>query len=149
MSNLYPTRRNRSLLDQLMTDPFESFFGTPVPASKPAGQVMATDIKESDKGFEMLIDLPGFKKEDVNAELKEGYLTITAKTVQEAAEGEPKATFIRKERFMGSCSRTFYVGDDIEEQDISAKFVDGVLVIDIPKKQPEPKLEGARTIAIG
>ena len=148
MAIMYPARRNRSLFNELMTDPFDSFFNTGETAHKMAPTLMRTDIKESDAGFELTIDLPGFKKEDVQAELKDGYLAITAQTATETSSSDDAGTYVRKERFSGKCSRTFYVGEDIEEEDIKAKFEDGVLTMNIPKKQEQPKLENKHTIAI-
>ena len=147
-----PMRRNRNLLSELMSDPFDAFFDAataPVQAmQKMSPSLMRTDIKETDAGFELTIDLPGFKKDDVQAELKDGYLTIAAQTQSESEDKDEKGTYVRKERFSGKCSRTFYVGDDIEEDDIRAKFEDGVLKIAVPKKQEQPKLEEKKTIAI-
>ena len=152
MAMMVPMRRNRNLLSELMTDPFDAFFdaaAAPMQAmQKMAPTLMRTDIKETDGGFELTIDLPGFKKEDVQADLKDGYLSITAQTQSESEDKDEKGTYVRKERFSGKCSRTFYVGDDIEEDDIKAKFEDGVLKIDVPKKQEQPKLEEKKTIAI-
>ena len=145
MAMMVPMRRNRNLLSELMTDPFDAFFNAAAaPAQamqKMSPTLMRTDIKETDGGFELVIDLPGFKKDDVQAELKDGYLTITAQTQTESEDKDEKGTYVRKERFSGKCSRTFYVGDDIEEDDIKAKFEDGTLKIDVPKKQEQPKLE--------
>lgn len=152
MAMLMPMRRNRNLLSELMSDPFDAFFDAataPVQAmQKMSPSLMRTDIKETDAGFELTIDLPGFKKDDVQAELKDGYLTIAAQTQSESEDKDEKGTYVRKERFSGKCSRTFYVGDDIEEDDIRAKFEDGVLRIAVPKKQEQPKLEEKKTIAI-
>ena len=152
MAMLMPMRRNRNLLSELMSDPFDAFFDAataPVQAmQKMSPSLMRTDIKETDAGFELTIDLPGFKKDDVQAELKDGYLTIAAQTQSESEDQDEKGTYVRKERFSGKCSRTFYVGDDIEEDDIRAKFEDGVLKIAVPKKQEQPKLEEKKTIAI-
>ncbi|HJH43850.1 MULTISPECIES: Hsp20/alpha crystallin family protein [Eggerthellaceae] len=152
MAMLMPMRRNRNLLSELMSDPFDAFFDAataPVQAmQKMSPSLMRTDIKETDAGFELTIDLPGFKKDDVQAELKDGYLTIAAQTQSESEDKDEKGTYVRKERFSGKCSRTFYVGDDIEEDDIRAKFEDGVLKIAVPKKQEQPKLEEKKTIAI-
>ena len=152
MAMLMPMRRNRNLLSELMSDPFDAFFDAataPVQAmQKMSPTLMRTDIKETDAGFELTIDLPGFKKDDVQAELKDGYLTIAAQTQSESEDKDEKGTYVRKERFSGKCSRTFYVGDDIEEDDIRAKFEDGVLKIAVPKKQEQPKLEEKKTIAI-
>ena len=152
MAMLMPMRRNRNLLSELMSDPFDAFFDAataPVQAmQKMSPTLMRTDIKETDAGFELTIDLPGFKKDDVQAELKDGYLTIAAQTQSESEDKDEKGTYVRKERFSGKCSRTFYVGDDIEEDDIRAKFEDGVLKIAVPKKQEQPKLEEKKTISI-
>lgn len=152
MTMMVPMRRNRNLLSELMTDPFDAFFNAasaPMQAmQKMAPTLMRTDIKETDGGFELVIDLPGFKKDDVQAELKDGQLTINAQTKSETEDKDEAGTYVRKERFSGKCSRTFYVGEDIEQDDIKAKFEDGVLKIDVPKKQEQPKLEETKTIAI-
>ena len=108
-----------------------------------------TDIKDNGKEYVLEAELPGFKKEDVQAELKDGYLTVNAETKTETSESdEKKGTWVRKERFEGKCSRTFYVGEDVKEEDIKARFENGTLVIDVPKPQPQPKLEEKKTIAI-
>lgn len=138
-------RRRRNLFDDFMTDPFDAFFGN-MPAPQATPNLMRTDIKENDEGFEIVIDLPGFDKENVAAELKEGVLKVSAKTATENEEST--GTFLRRERFTGQCSRQFYVGEDIEEADIKAKFDNGTLQIFVPKKVEQPKLEEPRTIAI-
>ena len=152
MAMMVPMRRNRNLLSELMTDPFDAFFNAasaPMQAmQKMSPTLMRTDIKETDGGYELVIDMPGFKKDDVQAELKDGYLTINAQTQGESEDKDEQGTYVRKERFSGKCSRTFYVGDDVEEDDIKAKFEDGVLKIAVPKKQEQPKLEEKKTIAI-
>ena len=152
MAMMVPMRRNRNLLSELMTDPFDAFFNAasaPMQAmQKMSPTLMRTDIQETDGGYELTIDLPGFKKDDVQAELKDGYLTINAQTQGESEDKDEQGTYVRKERFSGKCSRTFYVGDDVEEDDIKAKFEDGVLKIAVPKKQEQPKLEEKKTIAI-
>ena len=152
MAMMVPMRRNRNLLSELMTVPFDAFFNAasaPMQAmQKMSPTLMRTDIKETDGGYELTIDLPGFKKDDVQAELKDGYLTINAQTQGESEDKDEQGTYVRKERFSGKCSRTFYVGDDVEEDDIKAKFEDGVLKIAVPKKQEQPKLEEKKTIAI-
>lgn len=149
MNMMLPMRRNRNLLSELMTDPFDAFFNaTAAPMQKMSPTLMRTDIKEKDGGYELVIDLPGFRKDDVQAELKDGYLTINAQTQSETEDKDEEGTYVRKERFSGQCSRTFYVGDDVEEDDIRAKFEDGVLKIAVPKKQEQPKLEEKKVIAI-
>ena len=114
MTMLVP-RRTRTPFDAFLSDPFDTFFGTPS-ASHSTPNLMRTDIKDSEEGIEIIIDLPGFKKENVAAELKEGVLTVTAHTETETEDS--KGTYVRKERFTGRCSRSFYVGEDIVEADI-------------------------------
>ena len=138
-------RRSRSLFDPFMNDPFDSFFGN-MPAPQATPNLMRTDIKETEDGFEIVMDLPGFDKENVAAELKDGILKVSAKTTSDTEENT--GTYLRRERFTGQCSRQFYVGEDIEEADIKAKFDNGTLQISVPKKVEQPKLEESRTIAI-
>ena len=132
---------------------FDDFFDTvsrPIKAIRqnPIPQVMRTDVKESAKGFTLDIDLPGYKKEDISAELKDGYLTVSAKTNEEHEEKEEDGTYIRRERTFGSCSRSFYIGEDIEETEVKAKFEDGILKVFVPKKEIEPKVEERKYISI-
>jgi len=123
---------------------FDDFFDHPFDMHRPPmPPVMKTDVKETETGFELLIDLPGIKKEDVKAELHDGQLTITASAQNENDEQDKDGKYIRRERFSGTYSRSFFVGKDVTEDDIKAKFTDGVLKLDIPKKdsaQPEKKL---------
>ena len=111
MAMMVPMRRNRNLLSELMTDPFDAFFNAasaPMQAmQKMSPTLMRTDIKETDGGYELTIDLPGFKKDDVQAELKDGYLTINAQTQGESEDKDEQGTYVRKERFSGKCSRTW------------------------------------------
>ena len=132
---------------------FDDFFDTvsrPIKAIRqaPIPQVMRTDVKESDKGFTLDIDLPGYKKEDISAELKDGYLTVSAKTSDEHEEKEEDGTYIRRERSFGSCSRSFYIGEDIVDSEIKAKFEDGILRVYVPKKEIEPPVETRKYISI-
>ena len=139
------TRRPRSPFDMFLSDPFDSFFGS-MPAQNSTPNLMRADIKDCEDRIEMVIDLPGFSKENVNAELKDGMLTVTAETNSEKEEQE--GTYVRKERFSGKCSRSFYVGEEIQEEDIKAKFDNGTLQITVPKKIEQPKLEESRSISI-
>lgn len=129
---------------------FDNFFGFNYPMESfrkmDGGEIMKVDVKESDSGYEMDINLPGYKKEDVKAELKDGYLTISAFTSQDKEEDTGK--YIRRERYSGSCSRNFYVGKDVLEEDIKAKFEDGVLRLLVPKKDAKPVVEEKKYIAI-
>ena len=112
-------------------------------------KLMLTDIKESDKGYELEMDLPGFKKEEIKASLENGYLIISAEQglEQDDKDNECKK-YIRRERYTGSCQRAFYVGDEIEQGDIKASFKHGILRLDIPKKQPKPQVEENKFISI-
>ena len=111
---------------------------------------MNTDIKESETGYEMEIDLPGFRKEDITVELKDGYLTVSGvkKLEQGSPEGEAKKdNYIRRERYSGSCQRSFYVGEALTQEDIKASFKHGILTLEIPKKEAK-QVESKRYIAI-
>lgn len=110
-------------------------------------QLMKTDIRESENGFSLDVDLPGYKKEDIKVDVTNGYLTIHAKTSSEKNE-EEKGKYVRRERFMGECSRSFYVGEDIEQDDIKASFKNGILSLDIPKVDPSKKEEEKKYIEI-
>lgn len=132
---------------------FDDFFGFDYPVSRyqrtEAGNLMKTDIKEHENGFELDISLPGYKKEDIQAELKDGYLTISARTSQNKEEKDEKTgRYIRRERYSGSCSRSFYVGDAVTQEDIKAKFEDGTLKLMVPKKEAKPAVEEKKYIAI-
>ena len=134
---------------------FDSFVNDVVrPANRnlvynhPAAGLMKTDIKESDESYQLSIELPGYKKEDVKAQLKDGYMTITASINTGSDEKDESGNYIRRERYSGNSSRTFYVGDTVTEEDITAKFEDGILNITVPKKQPEPKVEEEKFITI-
>lgn len=112
-------------------------------------KLMLTDIKESDKGYELEMDLPGFKKEEIKASIENGYLIISAEKDLEKDEKESEGKkYICRERYTGSCQRAFYVGDDIEKDDIKASFKHGILHLDIPKKQPKPQVEENKFISI-
>lgn len=117
-----------------------------------AKNVMNTDIKETDAGYEMTVDLPGFSKDEITLDLEDGYLTIGAakgldKNEAESDEEAKNGNYIRRERYAGSCQRSFYVGDTLTTEDIKAKFKHGILTIEIPKKDPEV-VEAKKYIAI-
>lgn len=131
-------------------DVLDDWFFSPVigSASKASGDVMKTDVKETPAGFDLIIDLPGVKKENVTAELKEGYLTISATTNDEKEEAADEGRYIRRERYCGKYSRTFFVGDAVTEEDIKARFENGVLLLNIPKKEKLPEIEAKKFITI-
>ena len=107
-----------------------------------ASHVMKTDIKETDNGYELVVDLPGFTKDEVQATLENGYLTISAEKGLDKDEKEKETGhYIRKERYAGACSRSFYVGEDVEQADIKAEFKHGILTLFVPKKEAKPAVE--------
>ena len=144
---LVPARRNDFFSD-FLSDPFDLGFFGGRPQKQPIPAMMKTDIKETDEAYELEIDLPGFKKENVHAELKDGYLTVNASTESSTEDKSEDGTYLRKERFTGSCSRSFYVGDEISEDDIRAKFEDGILKITVPKKELPAPEETKKLISI-
>ena len=114
----------------------------------PQNQLMKTDIRERDGQYLLEIEVPGYTREDVKAELKEGYLTISASSNSGNDEKDKNGKYIRRERYSGSCSRSFYVGKDVKQEDIKAKFEDGTLKLLIPKKEEKPAVEEKNYIAI-
>ena len=113
-----------------------------------AKNIMNTDIKEHDNSYELKMDLPGFTKDEISAELENGYLTIRAAKGLDKDEKEKKTgQYIRRERYAGACQRSFYVGEDITQEDIKASFKHGILKLDIPKKDSK-KIENNNCIAI-
>ena len=114
---------------------------------KHANNVMKTDVKETDTGYEVDIDLPGFKKDEINAQLDNGYLTISAAKGLDKEEKDKKGKYIRKERYAGAMSRSFYVGEGVTQEDIKAKYEDGILRLSVPKKEAKA-VENKKYIAI-
>ena len=141
-----------SIFGENLFDDFFDDFARPARAlaryNTPSVAAMKTDIRESDTGYELDIDLPGYKKENVKAELKNGYLTITAESRQDNDQKDETGKYIRRERYYGTCSRSFYVGEDVLQEDIKAKFEDGILKVAIPKKETKPAIEQSKYIPI-
>ena len=134
---MMPSIFGENLFDDFMNDfPFEKhFFGERNPLyGKHAKNIMKTDVKETDNSYELDIDLPGFKKEDINVQLDNGYLTIAASKSLEKEDEHEKSHYIRQERYSGSMSRSFYVGNDVKQEEIHAKYEDGILKLAVPKK---------------
>ena len=116
---------------------------------KHAKNMMKTDVKEKDNGYEVAIDLPGFKKEEIQIELNNGYMTISAaKGLDEDEKDKKSGKYIRRERYTGSCQRSFYVGEDVTEEDIKAEFKHGILKLFIPKKEAKPAVEQKKYVSI-
>ena len=124
---LVPRRKNWDLFD----DFFEDF---PVVESK----CMKTDIKEHENNYELIVDLPGFSKDNINISIENGYLEISAKTTSDKEDNE-KGKYLRRERFEGEYRRSFYIGDNITEEEIKASFKNGILKINVPKVKENPK----------
>ena len=147
---MLPSIFGENLFDDFFMDPFnDSFFNSGRSAlyGKHGKNMMKTDVRETDGTYELDIDLPGFKKDEISAELNNGYLTVSATKGVDKDESDKNGRYIRRERYAGQCSRSFYVGEGVTEEDISAKFEDGILCLSIPKKT-KPQLPETRRIAI-
>ena len=147
---MFPSVFGENLFDDWMDD-FgfrDNFFGGKNPLyGKHAKNIMKTDVRETDKGYELDVDLPGFKKDEVQVQLKDGYLVLSAAKGLDKDEKDKEGNYIRRERYAGSMSRSFYVGDAVSEEDIHAKYENGILKLSVPKKAPE-KIEKDGYIAI-
>lgn len=138
-------RRPFDLFDEMFSDPF---FTTPFETAG-RSSLMKTDIQEKDGSYVIDMELPGYTKEDIQAELKDGYLTISANHTENKDEKDNKGKYLRRERFQGTCKRTFYVGEDIRQEDIHAKYESGVLRLSIPKQEEKKaQIEDKKYIAI-
>lgn len=146
---MLPTIFGENLFDDFMDDAFErNFFGGRNPLyGKHSKNLMKTDVKETETGYELDIDLPGFKKDEITAHLEDGYLTVSAAKGVDKDEKDNEGRYIRRERYSGSMTRSFYVGNAVTEEDIKAKYEDGILSLSIPKKDPKA-VEAKKYIAI-
>ena len=147
---LRPSIFGEDLFDEMMNFPFDNdFFGRRGGMfGKNADSIMKTDIRETDNSYELDIDLPGYNKEDINAQLKNGYLTISAsRNVNNDEKDDKTGKYIRRERYVGSMSRSFYVGEGVTQEDIHAKFESGILKLTVPKKDAKA-IEQSNYIAI-
>ena len=124
------------LMPRVFDDDFfrDDFFKRP---EKMNFQLMKTDIRETDSQYLLEIDLPGYRKEDIKIDVTDGYLTINAKTNHEEKEEDDKGNYVRRERFTGECTRSFYVGEDIKIDEIKASFRNGILNLEVPKVNPD------------
>ncbi len=146
---MLPSIFGESLFDDWMGFPFRGFeneidhklYG------KHASRVMRTDLKDHGEGYELLVDLPGFKKVQIELELHNGYLTVTAGKGIESENKDEDGKIVHQERYTGTMSRSFYIGENLREEDIKAKFEDGVLSLTFPKEE-QKKLPERRTIQI-
>ena len=146
---MLPSVFGESLFDDALDFPFDKrFFGSHSPLyGKHEKNLMKTDVRETESGYEVDIDLPGFKKDEINIQLDNGYLSISAAKGLDKDEQDKEGKYIRKERYAGSMSRSFYVGNAITQDDIKAKYESGILRLSVPKKAAE-EIESAKRIAI-
>ena len=137
-----------NLFDDFDRDFFRGF-GRPehMLYGKNAPRMMKTDVKETDEGYELMVDLPGMKKDEIHLDLQNGYLTISTEKNLENKE-EKQGRVLRQERYSGAMQRSFYVGDTLTEEDVQAKYEDGVLHVALPKKEAR-KVPEKKQILIG
>ena len=147
---MLPSIFGENLFDDFFTDPFGMMM--PVRGNDPlygkhAQNLMKTDVRELENAYEVDVDLPGFKKDEIRLDLKDGCLSISASKGLDKDQKDKEGKYIRKERYVGACSRSFFIGEGIEPRDVSAKFEDGILRISLPK-QSKQELPQNSTIAI-
>ena len=145
---MLPSIFGENLFDDMWDDMFDttSMFGRHNPLyGKHSKNLMKTDVRENKDSYDVFVDLPGFKKEDVKLDLDNGYLTISAQRNEELDDKDNEGRYIRQERATGSCARSFYVGKELEPKDISAKFENGILTLHLPKAEAK-KLEPKQTL---
>ena len=135
---MIPRRHDFDLWDEMFRDPF---------FTEGESKLMKTDIKEKKDKYLIDIDLPGYEKEGIKVEIQDGYLTVHAK-INKSEDDNEKGKYVRKERYTGECSRSFYVGDNVKEEDIKAKFTNGTLRLEIPKKEDKKEIEEKKYIPI-
>ena len=136
------------LLSNVFSDMFDDMFPTTSARTASGNGMMSCDVKEFGDHYELDMELAGFRKEDIKAELKDGYLTIKAERHTSKDDSDANGRVVRSERFMGTCQRTFYVGDHVKREDVSAAYEDGVLKLNIPKKVEQPKVDVTHLIDI-
>ena len=133
---LLPSRRDFDLFDDLFKDPF----------FKNETKIMKTDIKENENNYVIDIDLPGYDKENIKVEIEDGYLLVSAS--QSVNNDDDEGKYLSKERYFGECSRSFYVGDDIEVEDVKATFKNGILKLEVPKKELKKEIPEKKYVQI-
>lgn len=134
----------------LMDDFFDNFTTAAFyrPSRIGSAPAMKADVQDLDNRYEIDLELPGFKKEDLHAELKDGYLTIKAVHEDTKDEKDENGRYIRQERYTGHYQRSFYVGKEITQEDVHAAFENGILKLTIPKKEAQPAINESKTILI-
>ncbi|RSX53663.1 molecular chaperone Hsp20 [Bifidobacterium goeldii] len=147
---MFPALMNDTMFSDLFDDPFFQGWRSDDNGSAAVmpANMMSTDVRETDKAYDVDIDMPGFDKNDINLELNNGYLTVSAHKDEDSGDKDKDGKWLRRERYVGTCSRSFYVGEDVKESDIHASYKNGTLCIQVPKTQPAPQVESKHTIAI-
>lgn len=149
---MFPALMNDTMFSDLFDDPFfEGWRNMDRAAAcdpNMSAGMMSTDVRETDKGYMVDIDMPGFEKDDISLDLQNGYLTVSAHRNSSHEDKDDNGRWLRRERYAGSCSRSFYVGEDVKESDIHASYRNGTLCIQVPKMQAQPQVESKHQIAI-
>ncbi|WP_300767029.1 Hsp20/alpha crystallin family protein [uncultured Bifidobacterium sp.] len=146
---MFPAVMNDTMFADLFDDPFFSGLRNAAAAeSVSPTSMMSTDVRETDKSYEVAIDMPGFNKDDIAVELHDGYLSVTAHKDENHDDKDKDGKWLRRERYVGSCSRSFYVGDDVKDSDVTASYKDGTLSLSVAKVAPKAQVEDRKRIAI-
>ena len=146
---LMPSIFNDNVFDDFFDFPFYDDRAEKKLYGHHAANLMKTDIQEHEDGYTLEMDLPGFKKDEIQIELNNGYMTISAaKGLDEDEKDKKSGKYIRRERYTGSCQRSFYVGEDVTEEDIKAEFKHGILKLFVPKKEAKPAVEQKKYVSI-
>lgn len=149
---MFPALMNDTMFSDLFDDPFfEGWRNMDRAAAcdpNMSAGMMSTDVRETDKGYMVDIDMPGFKKDDISLDLQNGYLTVSAHRNSSHEDKDDNGRWLRRERYAGSCSRSFYVGEDVKDSDIHASYKDGILCLEMPKPEAQQQVETKHQIAI-
>lgn len=149
---MFPALMNDTMFSDLFDDPFfEGWRNMDRAAAcdpNMSAGMMSTDVRETDKGYMVDIDMPGFKKDDISLDLQNGYLTVSAHRNSSHEDKDDNGRWLRRERYAGSCSRSFYVGEDVKDSDIHASYKDGTLCLEMPKPEEQQQVETKHHIAI-
>ena len=148
---MFPALMNDTMFSDLFNDPFFEGWRNMDRAACDANMstgMMSTDVRETDKGYMVDIDMPGFKKDDISLDLQNGYLTVSAHRDSSHEDKDDNGRWLRRERYAGSCSRSFYVGEDVKDSDIHASYKDGTLCLETPKPEAQQQVETKHQIAI-
>lgn len=149
---MFPALMNDMMFSDLFDDPFfEGWRNMDRAAAcdpNMSAGMMSTDVRETDKGYMVDIDMPGFKKDDISLDLQNGYLTVSAHRNSSHEDKDDNGRWLRRERYAGSCSRSFYVGEDVKDSDIHASYKDGTLCLETPKPEAQQQVETKHQIAI-